>query len=498
MLTVNDPATNHPFLSRQGPKQLLIGGEWRDAASGTTFESLNPSDGTVLAEIAEAGPADVDLAVSAARAAFEGAWGATSPARRQKLMLDLADLVEECWEELRLLDVLEMGAPVGPDIRVTASRSSEVFRYYAGWATKIQGRTIPNSLPGSFFTYDLREPVGVVGSIIPWNGPLFTATWKIAPVLATGCTMILKPAEEASLSLLRLGELITERLGFPPGVLNILTGQGETGAAIASHAGIDKVSFTGSTVVGQEIVRAASGNLKRLSLELGGKSPDIIFADADLEKAIPGAAMGVFANSGQMCVAGSRIFVERPAYEEVVAGLARVAEGLRVGPSLSPDTQLGPVVSQQQLDRVTMYMESGKESSRLVTGGSRLTDEGLENGYFVAPTVFADVEDDARIAREEIFGPVASVLPFDDVDEVIARGNQLEYGLGGGVWTTNLSQAHRVAGGLRTGTVWVNCYSQYDPALPFGGYKMSGWGKELGEQSLEDYLTAKSVCINVG
>jgi aldehyde dehydrogenase (NAD+) len=309
--------------------------------------------------------------------------------------------------------------------------------------------------------------------------------------------MILKPAEEASLSLLRLGELLTEEVDLPPGVFNIVTGHGETGAALVAHPGVDKVSFTGSTEVGRSIVVAASGNLKRVSLELGGKSPDIVFADADLDLAVPGAAMAVFGNTGQVCVAGSRVFVERAAYDEVVEGIAGVADKLRVGNSMSPDTQIGPLVSTQQLDRVTMYLDAGREGgARLVTGGSRIDDAGLASGYFVQPTVFADVIDDMRIAREEIFGPVASVLPFDTIEEVVARANQLEYGLGGGVWTRDVGKAHSVARALRTGIVWVNCYSQFDPALPFGGYKMSGWGKELGEASLEEYLAVKSVCIN--
>jgi aldehyde dehydrogenase (NAD+) len=345
-------------------------------------------------------------------------------------------------------------------------------------------------------SYTLREPVGVVAAIVPWNRPISNAIWKIAPVLATGCTMVLKPAEEASLAALRLGELLTEA-GLPDGVVNIMTGFGSAGAALAEHADVDKVAFTGSTETGRRIIHAAAGNLKRVSLELGGKSPDVVFADADLSRAIPGAAMGVFANSGQVCCAGTRIFVERPVYDEFVDGVSAFADGLKVGNSLDPDTRIGPVVSAEQLERVTGYLDAGRsEGARTTAGGRRLETDDLAQGYFVAPTVFADVRDDMRVAREEIFGPVACVLPFDSLEEVAARSNDTTYGLAGGIWTREVGKAHRLASEMRTGTVWVNTMLLFDPAVPFGGHKMSGWGLEMGQHSLDEYLNVKSVWIN--
>jgi aldehyde dehydrogenase (NAD+) len=478
-----------------GDRQLLIDGQWRDAASGLTFETRNPATGERLATVAEGGVADIDDAVRAARRAFEGSWSRAKPVERQALLLRFADLVERHIDELILLDTLDMGAPIAYG-RANPARVPNMIRYYAGAATALHGETIPNSVPGEIFTYTTKEPVGVVGAIIPWNGPLGTTVWKIGPVLATGCTMVLKPAEETPLTALRLGELLLEA-GLPPGVVNIVTGRGDVaGAALAAHPDVDKIAFTGSHVTGQEIVRASAGNLKRLSLELGGKSPDIVFADADLDWAVPGAAMAAFANAGQICTAGTRMFVERPIYEEFVSRVAAFGRKLRVGDGADPATQIGPLVSARQLERVTGYMDIGRaEGARPVSGGARLTEGALANGFFVAPTVFADVDNDMRIAREEIFGPVISAIPFDSVDEVVRLANATQFGLGGGVWTRDVGKAHTVSKRIRAGVVWVNCYNISDPSMPFGGYKTSGYGRESGRQQLEDYLNLKSVWI---
>jgi aldehyde dehydrogenase (NAD+) len=497
MPTLAPQETPLPAFLEGGPKKLLIGGEWVQAASGKTFPSINPSTGEVIATLAEADHSDADRAVAAARAAFEGEWRQAKPRDREALLWRIADAVEAHYDELRMLEALDMGLPIGRR-RGTSGPvfEADVLRYFAGCATKIHGETIPNSMPGSILTYTLKEPVGVVAAIVPWNRPTSNAVWKIGPALATGCTLVLKPAEEAGLVALRLGELMLEA-GLPAGVVNILTGFGETvGAALTEHPDVDKVAFTGSTAVGQQIIRASAGNLKRLSLELGGKSPDVVFADADLTRAIPGAAMGVFANSGQVCCAGTRIFVERPIYDDFVTGVSEFAQKLKVGNSLDPDTRIGPLVSAEQLERVTGYLEIGpSEGVRTTAGGSRLTDGDLASGYFVAPTVFADVEDDMRVAREEIFGPVACVLPFDSLDEVATRANATPYGLAGGIWTRDVGKAHRLAGLMQSGTVWVNTMLLFDPAVPFGGYKMSGWGREMGEAAIEEYLNTKSVWI---
>jgi len=494
-----DPASltphKHPFIDGKR-KQMLIGGQWRDALSGKTFKSISPSTGKPIAEIADAGAEDIDLAVKAARQAFETTWRKVKPLDRQAILLAAADLFEKRYEEFAWLDTIDYGGPISRT-RSGQRRHVGLLRYYAAQAVNLHGETIENSLPGEFLTYTLKEPVGVVGAITPWNGPIGNSIWKIGPALAAGCTVVLKPSEHASLSTLMFGQLMLDA-GLPPGVLNIVTGAGEAGAAIAAHPGIDKVSFTGSTATGQAIVRASAGNLKRLSLELGGKSPNIVFADADLDAAAPGSAMAVFANSGQICSAGTRLFVERPIYDEFVERVSAIGKATKVGDVFDPETVMGPLVSEGQLKRVCGYLDAGRnEGARVLAGGARLQDSDLAAGYFVPPTVFGDVRDDMKIAREEIFGPVISAIPFDSVEEVVGRGNATSFGLGAGVWTKDLSKAHRVSRELQSGSVWVNCYQAMDPAVPFGGYKMSGYGRESGIQHVEEYLNLKAVTIKV-
>jgi aldehyde dehydrogenase (NAD+) len=491
------PFTRHPYADGSY-KQMLIDGKWVDAASGKRFETHNPATGELLATVAEGDAEDINRAVAAARRAFEGPWSKVKPYERQALLLKLADLIETHFDELSALDTVDMGAPLSRT-RAYRGRALGMLRYYAGQATALHGETIENSLPGEIFSYTLKEPVGVVGAIIPWNGPLTATIWNIGPAIATGCTVVLKPAEEAPLTSLRIAELCMEA-GIPAGVVNVVPGYGETaGAALAAHPDVDKVAFTGSHITGQSIIRASAGNLKRVSLELGGKSPDIVFADADLEAAVPGAAMAVFANSGQICSAGTRLFVESKIYDEFVSRVADYGKQLKVGNGLDPNTQVGPLVSQQQYDRVSDYLSIGqKEGARALAGGGKLTEGGLAKGYFVQPTVFAGVEDSMRIAQEEIFGPVISAISFKDTDELIKRANATMFGLGSGVWTTNVGKAHSVAKALRAGSVWVNCYQAMDPAVPFGGYKMSGYGRESGKQHVEEYLNVKAVWIKTG
>jgi aldehyde dehydrogenase (NAD+) len=477
-------------------RQLLIDGRGFDAVDGETFPIINPGTGQPFAVAALGGAADIDAAVVAARAALDGPWAKWKPYDRQRALIRLADLVEAEFDELSLLDSMSMGAPWART-RVPR-RPVSLLHWYASQAVNVRGETIPNSVVGEFFSYTLREPVGVVGGIIPWNGPIPASIWKLGPVLATGCTLVLKPAQEAPLSALRLGQLCLDA-GIPPGVVNVVPGGVAAGAALAAHPGVDKIAFTGSHTAGQDIVRASAGNLKRLTLELGGKSPDIVFADADLDKAVPGAAMGIFANSGQVCSAGSRLFVQRDIYDEFLQRLMAFSAQLVVGDALDPATQLGPLVSARQLERVLEYIQSGRnDGARTVSGGHRLTDGDLAAGYFLAPTVFDGASDNMRITREEIFGPVVVALPFDDEAEAARRANDTQFGLGAGVWTQDVSRVQRMVGAVKAGSVWVNGYQAMDPAVPFGGYKLSGYGSESGTQQLDAYLNVKSVWVNHG
>ena len=476
-------------------KGLFIAGKETPSENGREFSTLNPATGQPLAQLALATSADVDRAVSAARAAFEGPWSKMKPFDRQQLMLKLATLVEKNFDELAALDTLEIGSPIS---RTTMGRRRAVglLSFYAGLATSDHGYTIPNSTPGEVFTYTLREPVGVVAAINPWNGPIGMAIWKLCPILASGCTLVLKPAEEASLSPLRLAQLCQEA-GIPDGVVNVITGDGAAGAALAAHPGVDKVAFTGSTEVGQKIIQASAGNVKRVSLELGGKSANIVFADCNMEQTIPGAAMAVFQNTGQICSAGTRLFVERKIQDEFVERLTAFAKSLKVGNPQDPQTQLGPVVSEKQMNRIVGFFESGQaDGAAVACGARRMSGAGLADGYFLEPTVFNNVQDGMKIAQEEIFGPVISVLAFDSLEEVVSRANNSVYGLAGGVWSKDVSKVHKIANSLRTGTVWANCYQLMDPAVPFGGYKTSGYGRESGVEHMNEYMQTKAVWIN--
>ena len=481
-------------------RQALIDGRWQDAQSGATFEVFNPSNESVIARVADCKKADVDLAVAAARKAFDqGPWPHLSPSARGKILWKIGDLILENLEELAQLESLNNGKPIGVARGADVPLAADLFHYMAGWATKIEGSTIPISVPytpdAQYHAFTRKEPIGVVAQIIPWNFPLLMAAWKLGPVLTAGCTVVLKPAEETPLSALRLAQLCLDA-GLPPGVLNVVTGFGETcGAPLAAHPHVDKVAFTGSTEVGKLIVKAAANDLKKVTLELGGKSPNIVLDDADFDVAIPGAANAIFFNHGQCCCAGSRLFVQQKSYDRVLEGVSKAARSIRLGPGMDPQSEMGPLVSQTQFDRVTGFLRSGKEEgARTVTGGNR---HGT-TGYFVEPTVIDGTSDKMRIYQEEIFGPVVTVMPFKEVDdELIRRANDTVYGLAAGLWTSNIKRAHRIANALRAGTVWINCYNIFDAAMPFGGYKQSGWGREMGAEVLRNYLETKSICMAI-
>ncbi|MGD0605330.1 MAG: aldehyde dehydrogenase family protein [Streptosporangiaceae bacterium] len=477
------------------PRQLFINGRWADAASGRTFETPNPATGEILAQVAEGEAEDINRAVKAARAAFEtGPWGRMTPSERGRIIWRIGDLILEHLDELAQLESLDNGKPFAVARAADVPLSADMFHYMAGWATKIEGNSINISVPympgANFHSYTLREPVGVVGQIVPWNFPLLMAAWKVAPALATGNTLVLKPAEQTPLTALRLAELIAEA-GVPDGVVNVVPGFGETaGAALAAHHDVDKIAFTGSTEVGKLIANAATGNLKKVSLELGGKSPNIVFDDADAA-AIAGAASAIFFNHGQCCVAGSRLYVQQGSFDEVVNGVAEIAKSIKVGPGLELDTEMGPLVSDEQLRRVTGLVQSGMaEGAKAVAGGGG---RHGNRGYFVEPTVLTNTHPEMTIVREEIFGPVVVAAPFTDLDEVAAVANDTPYGLGAGIWTKDISKAHALAKKLRAGSVYINCYNVFDAALPFGGYKQSGWGREMGHEVLENYTEVKAV-----
>ncbi|HEV2379958.1 MAG TPA: aldehyde dehydrogenase family protein [Terriglobia bacterium] len=487
------PALIEPQV-KAGPTKLLINNRWVDSTSGKTFPTVNPTTGEQICQVAEADAADVDKAVAAARAAFNGPWRyKLSAADRGKLLNRLADLIEKNADELARLEALDNGKPYKVAKAADLPLAIACYRYYAGWADKVQGRTIPVS--GDYFCYTRLEPVGVVGQIIPWNFPLLMQAWKLGPALATGNTVVLKPAEQTPLTALRVGELIVEA-GFPEGVVNILPGYGPTaGAALAWHMDVDKVAFTGSTEVGHLIMEAAAKtNLKRVTLELGGKSPNIVFSDADMDQAIEGAHFALFFNQGQCCCAGSRLFVEEKAYDEFVEKSVARAKKRTVGDPFDPKTEQGPQVDDAQFDKVMGYIETGKsEGATLLTGGNRVGNRG----FFIEPTIFADVKDDMKIAREEIFGPVMAIMKFNDIEEVVERANRTEYGLAAAVWTRDVGKAHAIANRVRAGTVWVNCYDVFDAAAPFGGFKQSGIGRELGEYGLQQYTEIKTVTVKL-
>jgi acyl-CoA reductase-like NAD-dependent aldehyde dehydrogenase len=475
--------------------KLLINNEWRAAASGHTMEVVNPATEEVIAQVPSAGGADLDAAVQAARAALDGPWGQMSARERGRLVRKLGDRLLERADEVARLETLHNGKPISESRHIEIPASAECFEYYGGWSDKVMGETIP--VKGNHLTYTLREPIGVVAAIVPWNFPLLLASWKVAPALACGNTVILKPASQTPLTALALAEIAVE-VGLPPGVLNVLTGPGaQLGQAIVEHPGIDKIAFTGDTSTGRGIMRGAAGSLKKITLELGGKSPNIVLADADLDAAIRGATIGIFYGKGEVCAAGSRLLVDHAIKTEFIDKLAARARKMTAGDPMDPRTRFGALSSKKQLDTVLRYIESGnQEGATLVAGGAR-TDIGTGKGYFVQPTVFADVRPEMTIAREEIFGPVLAAIEFADIDDAIARANDTPYGLAAGVWTRDIKKAHYIARKLQAGTVWINTYNVYDTAAPFGGYKQSGFGREMSAHALEHYTQVKSVWVDL-
>ncbi|MBP2328199.1 phenylacetaldehyde dehydrogenase [Kibdelosporangium banguiense] len=500
-LPASTPPSVASFLSLE--HGLFIGGRWRPSDSGETIKSLNPATGRPLATLTRGSKSDVDAAVTAARAALaDPAWRDINPLQRGELLHGLADLVEAHADELAFLESLDNGKPVSVARTVDVGTTAKLFRYFAGWPSKFEGSTIPLSPRGGLriLNYTVHEPIGVVGVIVPWNFPMSMASWKLAPALAMGNTVVLKPAEETSLSTLRLAELV-EQAGFPPGVLNVVTGSGSVvGAAIAAHPDVNKVAFTGSTEVGRLITTAALGNMKKVSLELGGKSPHIVLPDADPVAVAAAASDGIFFNQGQTCTAGSRLYVHSDIYDDVMAALVDHARRIVVGPGQDTATQMGPLVSARQLATVESYVESGlTEGATLATGGSRPRglDAPYADGYFLEPTVLTETTHAMRVVQEEIFGPVLVVMRWNEIDDLIDKANDSPYGLAAGLWTNDLTQAHRIAAAIKAGTVWINCYNLTDPASPFGGYKQSGWGREMGRGVLEQYTETKSVWVNL-
>jgi len=477
--------------------QLFIDGQWVDSESGKTFKTPNPATGETLAEVAEADKADIDKAVAAARRAFEGKWSKISARDRGRLLYKLSQLIEQHASELAELETADNGKPIKESLYVDLPQVVENFEYFAGWATKIEGETIP--VPGRMFNYTLREPLGVCGQIIPWNFPLLMAAWKLAPALAAGNTVVLKPAEQTPAGAMELAKLIQEA-GFPEGVVNIVPGYGETaGAALAAHPGIDKIAFTGSTEVGKLIAKAAADNLTKVSLELGGKAPNIVFADSDLEQAVAGAMMGIFYNQGQVCCAGSRLFVEESVKDNFLSKLSDRAAKINVGDPMNKATQMGPQVSEEQLNRIKGYVDIARaEGATVVTGGeSPRLDAAFQKGYFFTPTIFSEVKNSMRVAREEIFGPVVSVITFKDEDDLIKQANDTIYGLSAGIWTRDVTRAHRFAKEIKAGVIWINTFNMFNAASPFGGYKQSGYGREMGRHALELYTQVKSVWVDL-